>query len=317
MKSTKQPLSIVIPVYGGEKTIGPLTEQLIKNLNKYKLEIILVNDGSPDNSHEVCLELCKKYKKIAKYICLARNFGEHNAVMAGLNHVTGDYAVIIDDDFQNPPEEIEKLVKKAVADKLDVVYSYYAKKQHSWFRNFGSSFNNLVASILLNKPRNFYLSSFKCLNRFAVGEVIKYTGPYPYIDGLIWRCTQNIGKIQVKHTKRAKGKSGYTFRKLLHLWLNMFVNFSIYPLRVSTFLGLFFSVLGGGLTVFFVIDKILHPEIPIGITTILAAILIFAGVQMIMLGLIGEYLGKLFLTNNQSPQYVVRHLYKNGKDSTH
>lgn len=313
MRTQKHLLSIVIPVYQGEKTIGRLTDKLISTLKNYPLEIVLVNDGSPDNSHEVCLELCKKYKKIVKYICLARNFGEHNAVMAGLNHVTGDYAAIIDDDFQNPPEEIEKLVKKAVEDKLDVVYSYYAKRYHSPFRNLGSNFNNFVASFLLNKPRDFYLSSFKCLNRFAVGEVIKYTGPYPYIDGLIWRCTQNIGKVQVKHTKRAKGKSGYTFRKLLHLWLNMFVNFSIYPLRVSTMLGILFSALGGTLTVYFVVDRILHPEIPLGITSILTAVLVFAGVQLIMLGLIGEYLGKLFLTANLSPQYVIRQLYKGGR----
>lgn len=317
MRTQKHLLSIVIPVYQGEKTIGRLTDKLISTLKNYPLEIVLVNDGSPDNSHEVCLELCKKYKKIVKYICLARNFGEHNAVMAGLNHVTGDYAVIIDDDFQNPPEEIEKLVKKAIQENLDVVYSHYPKKQHSWFRNFGSSFNNLVASLLLNKPRNFYLSSFKCLNRFIIQEVIKYTGPFPYIDGLIWRSTKNIGKVLVKHEKSKLGKSTYTFKKLVRLWLNMFVNFSILPLRVSTLLGLLFSALGAILTIFFVIDKILHPQVPLGITTILTAFLTFVGVQLVMLGVIGEYLGKLFLASNQTPQYVIRHLVKNGKDRIH
>lgn len=317
MKSTKQPLSIVIPVYGGEKTIGPLTEQLIKNLNKYKLEIILVNDGSPDNSHEVCLKLYQRHKSAIKYIQLAKNFGEHNAVMAGLNHVTGDYAVIIDDDFQNPPEEIEKLVERAIEDKLDVVYSYYAKKYHSGFRNLGSSFNNYIASFLLNKPRDFYLSSFKCLNHFIIGEITKYSGPFPYIDGLIWRSTRKIGKVLVKHQKRVEGKSGYNIRKLLRLYLNMFVNFSIYPLRISTFLGMLFSVLGMILTLYFIVDKLLHPEIPLGITTIIVLILTLSGIQMLMLGLIGEYLGQLLLANNQTPQFIIRHFYHDHQNRTH
>lgn len=309
----KVSLSVVIPVYRGAQTIGRLVDELAATLKKYRLEIVLINDASPDNSHQICLNLAKKYSQRIKYLQLARNFGEHNAVMAGLNHATGDYAVIIDDDFQNPPSEIEKLVNRAIAAQLDVVYSYYTKKKHSWFRNFGSRFNNLIASVLLNKPRNFYLSSFKCLNRFTINQVIKYSGPYPYIDGLIWRSTRKIGKVLVKHVRRTEGKSGYTLRKLTHLWLNMFVNFSIYPLRVSTFLGVLFSFLGAALAVFFTIDKILHPEIPIGITTILIAILIFAGVQLLMLGLIGEYVGKLFLTTNLSPQYVIRHFYQKGK----
>ncbi len=299
-------LSIVIPVYQGSDTIGTLTDQLVEKLKSYELEIVLVNDGSTDTSHNMCIALFKKYGDIVKYICLARNFGEHNAVMAGLNHVTGDYSVIIDDDFQNPPEEIIKLVEKAEDKKCDVVYSYYERKQHSVLRNLGSSFNNLVASCLLNKPRDLYLSSFKCMNRFIVNEVTKYRGPFPYIDGLVWRSTRNIDKVLVRHDPREEGKSGYTLRKLVRLWTNMFVNFSIYPLRMSTFLGIFLSILGLVFSILLVIDKLYHPEIPIGITSILVAILIFSGVQLVMLGLIGEYLGKLFLTDNQTPQYVIR-----------
>lgn len=309
-------LSIVIPVYQGSKTIGKLTKNLISTLKNYSPEIILVNDGSRDDSHKICLGLCKKYPRQIKYLNLSRNFGEHNAVMAGLNFVTGDYAVIIDDDFQNPPTEIEKLVKKAIQDKLDVVYSYYAKKEHSFFRNLGSSFNNLIATILLNKPRSLYLSSFKCMNKFIIHEVIKYTGPFPYIDGLILRNTEKIGKTLVRHSSRKVGKSSYTFRKLIKLWLNMFINFSIFPLRLSTLLGILFSVLGLVLTIFFVIDKILRPQVPWGITTILAALFTYLGVQLLILGLIGEYLGKLFMTSNQSPQYVIRHFYKKGKEKT-
>ncbi len=299
-------IGIVIPVYQGAKTIAGLTDELIKKLTHDELEIILVNDGSTDNSHEVCLEIFKKHRNIIKYIKLAKNFGEHNAVLAALNYVTGDYAVIIDDDFQNPPEEIQKLVETAISGKYDVVYSYYDKKCHSLLRNLGSKFNDLVANYLLDKPKDLYLSSFKCLNRFIVQEVIKYKGPFPYIDGLILRTTQNIGKVLVKHNKRREGKSGYNLRKLVRLWLSMFVNFSVYPLRISTFFGFSFSVLGGLLAVYSFIEKIINPNLPIGVTSIFIAILVFSGIQLLMLGLIGEYMGKQFLTNNQTPQYVIR-----------
>jgi len=302
-------LSIVIPVYNGAKTIGKLADELIEKLKSYNVEIVLVNDGSADSSHEECFKLFKKHGDNVRYVNLARNFGEHNAVMAGLSQVRGDYAVIIDDDFQNPPEEIIKLVEKAKEGHFDVVYSYYAKKRHSLFRNLGSSVNNLAATWLLNKPRDFYLSSFKCMSSFAVKEVIKYKGPFPYIDGLIWRSTRNIGKVMVRHEKREEGRSGYTLKKLVHLWLNMFVNFSVYPLRVSTFLGIVFSVLGIILSAILIMDRIYHPEIPVGITSILVAILVFSGMQLVILGLLGEYLGKLFMTDNQTPQYVIRETF--------
>lgn len=304
-------VSIIIPVYKGAKTIGRLVDELIDKLKSYALEIVLINDGSPDSSHEECLKLLKKHNRAIKYIELSRNFGEHNAVMAGLNHAAGDYAVIIDDDFQNPPEEIEKLVNKAAEEDLDVVYSYYEKKHHSFLRNIGSSFNNVVASYLLNKPKDLYLSSFKCMNRFAINEVIKYRGPFPYIDGLIWRSTRNIGRVLVRHQSRKEGRSGYTVRKLIRLWTNMFVNFSIYPLRMSTLLGIAFSVLGIILIMIFIVEKIIDPNVPVGITSVLIAIMVFSGVQLVMLGLIGEYLGKLFLTDNQTPQYVIRQVTEN------
>ncbi|MDP8247682.1 MAG: glycosyltransferase family 2 protein [Candidatus Tritonobacter lacicola] len=301
--------SVVIPVYNGEKTIAGLVDELVRVLSRDELEIVLVNDGSSDNSHEECVSIFERYRNTVKYICLARNFGEHNAVLAGLNMAAGDYAVIVDDDFQNPPEEIRKLIDEAVSKKYDVVYSYYSRKHHSWFRNLGSRFDNLVAGYLLNKPKGLYLSSFKCLNRFIVREIIKYKGPYPYIDGLILRATGNIGKVLTRHAERREGRSGYTLRKLVHLWLNMFVNFSVFPLRFSAILGFIFSLLGGILSVVFIIEKIVNPEVPVGLTAILVSILIFAGIQLIMLGLIGEYLGKLFLSYNQTPQYVVRRVF--------
>ncbi|MDD5269577.1 MAG: glycosyltransferase family 2 protein [Candidatus Omnitrophica bacterium] len=308
-------ISVVIPVYQGGRSVGRLVDELVRNLHgREGLEIVLVNDGSTDNSHEECLAAFRKHAAIVKYTRLAKNFGEHNAVLAGLNEASGDYAVIIDDDFQNPPEEIKKMVDKAVDGGYDVVYSYYDKKYHSAFRNIGSSFNDIIACFLLNKPRDLYLSSFKCLNRFTVNEIIKYKGPYPYIDGLVLRTTRNIGKVLVKHEKRREGRSGYTIRKLVRLWLNMFVNFSIYPLRVSTFIGFIFFLFGAVLSIQAVIERLINPSVPMGITSIFVAILMFSGLQMLMLGVIGEYLGKQFMAGNQTPQYVIRDTYAAKKE---
>ncbi|MFA5147139.1 MAG: glycosyltransferase family 2 protein [Candidatus Omnitrophota bacterium] len=307
-------ISVVIPVYNGARTISKLVEDLLGILKAYQTEIILVNDGSKDKSHDLCLSIYERHKANVKYICLARNFGEHNAVMAGLNQVTGDYAVTIDDDFQNPPEEIPKLLDKAVSEGLDVVYSYYEKKRHSFMRNAGSSFNNAIANLLLDKPKDLYLSSFRCMSRFIAEEVVKYKGPYPYVDGLILRSTGNIGKVLVRHASRAAGRSGYTFHKLVRLWINMFINFSIFPLRASTLLGFLFLIIGVLSSISMIIEKIINPAIPMGITTILVAILLFGGIQLLILGLIGEYLGKLFLMDNRTPQYVVRRLFSNDKD---
>lgn len=302
-------ISVIIPTFNGEKTISELAETLMLYIKGYELEIVIVNDASSDNTHAVAVSLFEKYRDIVKYICLAKNFGEHNAVMTGLNYCTGDYNIIIDDDFQNPPSEIEKLINKAREGNYDVVYSFYKRRRHSWLRNLGSDFNNLASTLLLNKPKDLYLSSFKCLNRFIVREIIKYKGPFPYIDGLILRSTHNIGKTLVEHEKRKKGRSGYTLRKLVGLWLNMFINFSIVPLRISIFLGFLFLILGLFYSISIIIEKILRPDIPIGITSILVFILFFGGIQLLIVGLIGEYLGKLYLANNQTPQYVIRHIF--------
>ena len=298
-------LSVIIPIYNSEKTIKPLIETLILSLDLYKIEILVVNDGSSDNSRDVALDLTKTHPDIVKYLELSRNFGEHNAVMAGLNHADGDYVVIMDDDFQNPPEEVLALVDTAVNGNYDAVYTYYDYKKHSWFRNMVSKFHNYMAVYLLNKPRDLYLSSFKCFNRFTVNEVIKYRGP----DGLILRCTRNIGKIKVLHDERKEGKSGYTLKKLVRLWLNMFLNFSILPLRISSLLGFVLSLVGILFGVMVIIEKVVSPNIPIGWPSMIVIITVFSGVQLLILGLLGEYLGTMFLSHNQTPQFIVREIH--------
>jgi undecaprenyl-phosphate 4-deoxy-4-formamido-L-arabinose transferase len=305
-------ISIVIPVYNGARTIGPLVGRLVEVLPVTTLQIVLVDDGSLDASDEVCRALSARYAGVVTYVKLGRNFGEHNAVMAGLWHARGDYAVIMDDDFQNPPEEVGRLIDHAVRHGHDVVYTYSAAKHHHWLRNLGSRLNDRVANFMLDKPRHLYLSSFKCLSRFLVGQILKYRGPYPYIDGLVLRCTQNIGTIEVRHAPRREGRSNYTVRKLLRLWLNMFVNFSVMPLRVSTVVGLACSVLGLALGVEVLVERLVRPGVPVGWASVLVPVVLFSGVQLVMLGLLGEYLGRLFLTENQTPQFVVREVVESG-----
>lgn len=306
-KENKLFVSIVIPVYNSANTIDSLTNQLIESLSTdYQLEIVLVNDDSKDNSEQVCINLFEKYKPFVKFYSLAKNVGEHNAVMAGLNYALGDYIVIMDDDFQNPISEVVKLVSYASRKPYDVVYTYYEDKRHSYLRNMGSWFNDKVANILLKKPKDLYLSSFKVLNRFIVNEIISYDLPFPYIDGLILRSTSKVGKIKVEHQERESGKSGYTLFKLISLWLNMFTNFSILPLRIAVIIGFIFAGIGfllGGITV---LEKLQDPDLLVGYASLFVVISIFAGIQLIAIGMVGEYLGRMFLSQNKRPQYTVR-----------
>ena len=307
MDNPKLSLTIVIPVYNSEDTIGKLTDHLINSLSgDYKLEIVLVNDCSKDNSEKVCIDLHEKYKSIVKFYSLSKNVGEHNAVMAGLNHTTGDFIVIMDDDFQNPISEVIKLVQYAKENSFDVVYTFYDRKQHHFFRNLGSKFNDKIANIMLKKPKNLYLSSFKLINKFLVKEIIKYDLPFPYIDGLILRTTSNIGKIQVHHQERNIGRSGYTVMKLISLWLNMFTNFSILPLRVSIYIGFAFAIFGLIFGVYTVLEKLSNPSLPIGFAALAVSVFVFAGVQLISIGMIGEYIGRIFLSQNKRPQFTIK-----------
>ena len=304
-------ISIIIPVFNSEKTIDPLVKSLISRFDdKYGIEIILVNDFSTDNSEELCIELYNSFPSKIKLYSLGKNFGEHNAVMAGLNHTSGDWIIIMDDDFQNPVEEVEKLIQFSISNSYDVVYTYYKDKKHSLLRNYGSAINNLIASFMLKKPKDLYLSSFKSIHKNIVNEIIKYRLPYPYIDGLILRTTNNIGKILALHKRREQGQSGYTISKLMSLWLNMFTNFSVLPLRISTILGFILSLLGFSFGIFTILEKLTHPNIPQGYASVITMITIMFGVQLIAVGLIGEYIGRMFISVNKQPQYYISKRYE-------
>jgi undecaprenyl-phosphate 4-deoxy-4-formamido-L-arabinose transferase len=305
------PLSVLIPVYNSENTINRLVEELISELGMlFRLEIVLVNDNSRDNSEKVCISLFERNREIVKFYSLSKNVGEHSAVMAGLNKVTGDYTVIMDDDFQNPVSEVLKIVKTATDNNYDVVYSYYEEKKHNFFRNTGSWLNDKIANLMLGKPKDLYLSSFKVINKFLVNEIIKYQAPFPYIDGIIMQITNRIGKVKVDHQERKEGRSGYTLKKLISLWMNMFTNFSILPLRISIFLGILFASIGLLLGIYTTIEKFITPNVPVGFASLFVSISIFGGIQLIMLGMVGEYIGRIFLSLNKKPQYTIRSKYE-------
>jgi len=298
-------LSIVVPVYRGAATVGTLVAELSKLRPEGGIEIVLVNDGSPDNSGDVCRELARTATVPLTYVEHARNFGEHNAVMTGLRHARGAYVITMDDDLQNPPEEVIKLHDHARKGGFDVVYTRYAVKEHEGWRNLGSRFANWVADQLMDKPKGLYLSSFRCMSALAVAEVVKYRGPYPYIDGLLMQVTQRLDSIEVKHFARAEGRSNYTMRRLIRLWLNLATNFSVLPLRLAVVAGVAMGLLGL-LAAAWVILEALIGYTPSGWASLMTVTLLIAGVQFMILGVLGEYVGRAFMSANGKPQGVVR-----------
>jgi len=298
-------LSVVIPCYNSAATIGPLVNELAALRIEGGHEVVLVNDGSQDDTARICRELAQNAPLRVTFVDLARNFGEHNAVMAGLRVARGGHVITIDDDGQNPPAEVERLYRYARASGHDIVYTYYAEKHHAGWRNLGSRLTNRVADFLLDKPPGLYLSSFRCMSAFLVEQICHYDGPYPYIDGLVFQVTQNVGRMEVSHEERRAGQSTYTFRKLVRLWLNMFLNFSVVPLRVSALLGLVFSAVGFLASVEVVIESLVT-NTPPGWGSLMCALFVFCGVQLLTVGLVGEYVGRMYLTANRRPQSVVR-----------
>ena len=290
-------LSVIIPVYHGAVTIQKLVDSAQEQLKAFSFEIVLINDGSKDDSEKVCLELSAKFKNIS-FLSLRKNFGEFQAVMCGLNHAKGDYSVIIDDDFQNPPSEIIKLLETAQKGDFDVVYGQYDDKKHHQFRNIGSWFVNQITTSLFKKPQDLYLSSFKLIKKEVVEEICKYKGPYPYIDGLIFNVTDNVEKVTVQHNDRHHGESNYTAKKLASLFLNIIFGYSLLPVRLAMFLGFLSTFIAIVLSVFQFMNIIYYP--------IRLVVLFVGGIQLISIGIVGEYIAKTFLTQSNTPQYTLK-----------
>lgn len=304
-----QLVSFIIPCYCSALTIEHVITEVIntmKVMNQYNYEILLVNDSSPDDTFEVITELCRNNAKV-KGINLAKNFGQHAALMAGFQYCKGDIMVCLDDDGQTPADEVGKLLEKIEAG-ADAVYAKYDHKKHSLFRNFGSKINELMAQYMLGKPKELYVSSYFAVRRFVVEEMLRYENSYPYVIGLVLRATKKIENVDVKHREREEGNSGYTLQKLMGLWFNGFTAFSVKPLRMATVIGALCAMLGFGYGIYTIIKRIANPLVPAGFSSMMAALMFIGGMLMLMLGLIGEYIGRIYISMNSAPQYVIREI---------
>ena len=301
-------ISFVIPCYHSAQTVGNVVRDIVDTVlvrSEFQYEIILVNDNPPDDTWRVICEMCRNNPNIHG-ICFTKNFGQHAALMAGYRKVTGDIVVSLDDDGQNPPQEMFKLID-ALNEKTDLVYAKYIQKKRSLFRNFGSKVNDWMVQWLLNKPKELYLASYYAAKRFIIDEMVKCENPFPYIDGLALRSTSEYINVDIVHKERVAGNSGYSVAKLLGLWMNGLTSFSVKPLRIATFSGFCISLFGLVLAIIIIIQElILKDAVSAGWPSIMTVVLILDGAIMIMLGLVGEYVGRIYITMNKSPQYVIK-----------
>jgi glycosyltransferase involved in cell wall biosynthesis len=300
-------LSIVVPVYRSAAILPLLAGKLGQEMRDAGLEgdfeLLLVNDCSPDDSMKVIRELALEHPFV-KGISLRRNFGQHNATMAGLNHAVGDIVVVMDDDLQHPPEAVARMIA-ALDEGYDVCYTRYLNRQHAAWKKLGSAFNDWMATHLLGKPKGLYLSSFKAMRRDVVAEVIKYDGPYAYVDGLILDVTRAITVVDIEHQARHGGEGNYNLARSLSLWLKMATSFSVLPLRLASYAGLALACISSIVIAFLLVQKLLHPEIAAGWTSLMATVLFIGGLQTLCIGVVGEYLGRAYLKLNRKPQFVV------------
>lgn len=303
-------LSFVIPCYNSEDTIGTVIDEIFQAMNEINIsekdfEIICVDDFSKDNTLKVLKKLEGDLDNF-KYVSFSKNFGQDSAILAGLRESIGDIVVTLDDDGQNSPFEVKKMLDAIEHDDVDIVFAKYKEKKHSWFRNFCSKINDYMAEQLISKPKGLYVGSFNATRRFVVEQVTNYNNPYPYLRGLLIQSTSRIENVDVNHRDRLAGSSTYNFKSLLKLWLNGFTAFSIKPLRFSTILGLISSCISIILVIYAVVSKIMSPDLEIGWASTFCAISFFGGSILLVLGMLGEYVGRSYISLNKTPQYVVR-----------
>ena len=308
-------ISIVIPCYYSENTIGKEVEAVMEQFDmhdRYECEFVLVNDGSKDGTFDVIKGLCEKYPNV-KGINLMRGFGQHNAIMAGLRHTSGERIMGMDDDMQTHPSQVFKLIEK-MEEGYDVVYGTYPESKNGFFKRLSSDLNQLSSRIMLDIPKDIKATNFWIITDKVRDEAIKYSSFNPVIDAIFYQVTQNFGSVEVEHHKRESGKSGYTFRKLVRLWLSYW-NYSVVPLRVSFIIGAMSATFGILFTVWLIYKKITDPLLPMGWASTLCLMTLLFGAVLMMLGIVGEYLGKAILILNKTPQYIVREkLNTDGED---
>lgn len=317
MSEKKKMVSFVIPCYCSQSTLPHVVKEITDTMDQisdYAYEIVMVNDSSPDDTFGTIRELCRSYETMEKGgpaaikgINLAKNFGQHGALMAGFHYITGDIIVCLDDDGQTPANEVGKLLQ-GIEQGADVVYARYAHKHHSGFRNWGSRVNDRMTRMMLGKPKDLYVSSYFAAKRFVVDEMCRYTHAFPYVIGLVLRTTKNIINVDVNHRDREAGTSGYTLAKLLTLWFNGFTAFSVKPLRIATATGCVCAFAGFAYGIYTIIKKIFFhpPGLVTGFSALMSMLVFMGGMMMLMLGLVGEYMGRMYISMNHSPQYVIR-----------
>ena len=296
-------LSIIIPVYNSQDCLDQLQKKINKEI-EHDHEIIFVNDESEDNSWQVIKNIADNNKDIIG-INLLKNVGQDNAIMAGLSFAKGSFIIIMDDDLQHDPTDIINLYNKCI-EGYDVVYGNFSKKKQKLWKNFGSWLNGKFASIFIKKPKNIYISPFKVIKKNIVDQILKFNRPFPYVDGIIFSLTSNITQIDIKHYHRSEGKSNYSISNSLTIFVNHLTGYSILPLRIVTFLGLIFATIGSVLTIYLIIDYFSRHYIPEGWTSLMVVLLFVGGIIMFSLGIIGEYIGRLYLLMNSKPQYIIK-----------
>lgn len=303
-------ISFVIPCYNSTNTIDAVVQEIKKvmrsDMSRYDYEIVLVNDGSPDGTtYDAILKVVGKEKYI-KGINLARNFGQPSAVMAALNHTVGDYVVCGDDDGQTPFDELPKLFEK-IEEGYDLVEAKYAvREKRSLFRQLGTFMNEGMATWLIAKPKGLELTTYWAVKRFVVDQMIEYPNSYPYLGGLMLRATQNACNVDVTHRERLSGSSGYSLTKMIELWLNGFTSFSVKPLRLMSMIGVLVAAIGFIYGIVIIVSKIMDPRVSAGYSSIMSVNLFMFGVLFFFIGLIGEYVGRIYISLNKAPQFVVK-----------
>ena len=301
-------VSVVIGLYNSEKTIGSVVKELNEAFSangKYALEMVLVDDHSPDNVYELVKGIAKQDKRI-KVIHLAKNSGQTNAVVEGYRHATGDYIIEMDDDLQMPASEAIRMVEHLEDNNFDLVFAKYEEQKESFGRRLGSKINNKMTQIMLKKPKHIRVNSFFVMRKFVKDEMIKYSNHYPYLYGMIFGITNNVDNLVVEHRERAYGKSNYTFKKLVGLWTNGFLNFSVEPLRVATKLGTIIASVSFVIAVILIIQRFIYPTKSMGWSSLMVTIIFFSGVQLLGMGLIGEYIGRQYISDSGMPRVSVK-----------
>lgn len=307
-------ISVAIPCYNSSKTLPFVIDEL-KNVfilhPEYEYQIVLVNDNSPDDTYRVICELCSQDSRIIG-VDLSKNYGQASAQMAAVQYAEGDIVVFMDDDGQHPADELFKLVDK-IQEGNDLVYAHFAHKKHSVFKKITSLINAKILEATNRKPKGIYISSYFALSRFAVEALKNYHSPFPSVGGYLLQVTRKITNVEVVHRERKAGTSNYNLKKLLRLWLQGMTNFSIVPLRLASLAGLFSAAAGFIFGIVLIIRKLIYPNVYIGYTSIMATVLLIGGLLMLMVGILGEYVGRIYILLSNMPQYNIREIVRNGE----